>query len=324
MSDELVTCPTCNGKGATTYSSRNPGSGRTFNATKSCDTCKGKRRIHPSEYPEHLRTPMSANTNASKETDAYDTPTSIIQKYEPDFTAVLPSHIKPETWVRLTTSVFRTNKDLAKILLGNPGSVLAALLDAARLGLEPGDTYHLVPFGGEVVGIADYTGLIELMYRAGAVASVKAELVYEKDRFHFTTDMQRPVHEPDWFAADRGKIIGAYAYADMINGAVSRVIVRSKTEIDKVRNVSKLKNGIPWTQWYDRMALKTVVRELEKFVPTSPEWRREQLRAVMDMDGERVPVSFPPAGVDKVTGEVLDAELEPDDGRPEVAEPGQQ
>jgi recombination protein RecT len=51
----------------------------------------------------------------------------------------------------MTMGVVRRNKQLALIAQRNPGSFLAAVLDAARLGLEIGDTYHLVPFGNEVV-----------------------------------------------------------------------------------------------------------------------------------------------------------------------------
>lgn len=233
-------------------------------------------------------------------------PSAIIQRYAGDFTAVLPSHIKPEQWLRLTQGVFRRDEKLAGILRRNPGSVLAALLDAARLGLDVGDTYHLVPFKDEVVGISDYTGLIELMYRAGAVASVKAELVRAADEFEFDPSMNKPHHRPDWFG-DRGDIIGAYAYADMKDGSTSKVVVRSRSEIDKVRNSSPSAkhSDSPWNKWYDRMALKTVVRELAKFVPTSPEFIREAVRAAASAQV----ASQHEARVDVDTGEILDGEV---------------
>lgn len=257
-------------------------------------------------------------------------PTQIIQQYTRDFAAVLPSHIKPEQWIRLTTGVFRRNPDLMAALQRNPGSVLSALLDAARLGLEVGDTYHLVPFGGEIEGIADYTGLIELMYRAGAVTSVKAEIVYSNDHFEYNPGRHdRPDHQPSWFG-DRGQMIGAYAYALMRDGSTSKVVVRSKAEIERVRDVSKSSRSAasPWKQWPDRMWLKTVIRELSKFVPTSAEYMREQLRAVRDVaaerptpggrpertveqviDAEYVEHDVPP--VDPDTGEVLDEDWPP-------------
>ncbi len=105
----------------------------------------------------------------------------------------------------------------------------------------------------------------------------------QRDLFRFTTDMDRPEHAPDWFG-DRGDLIGAYAYAVMKDGATSKVIVYSKGEIDKVRAVSKTsREDSPWNQWYDRMALKTVLHRLAHFVPTSAEYRREQLRAAAEV-----------------------------------------
>lgn len=248
---------------------------------------------------------------------AKPTATTMIQQYAGDFAAVLPSHIKPEQWVRLTQGVFRRDANLAKILERNPGSVLAALLDAARLGLDVGDTYHLIPFKDEVVGVSDYTGLIELMYRAGAVGSVKAELVRELDEFDFDPSMDKPQHKPDWFG-NRGDIIGVYAYADMKDGSTSKVVVRSRAEIDRVKDTSRGSGhkDSPWQQWYDRMALKTVVRELAKFVPTSPEFIREALRAAASAQAaqqtaDREPLAFevPTEGVDLDTGEIHDAEV---------------
>src|SRR5258707_10856782 len=174
----------------------------------------------------------------------------------------------------------RRQPKLAAAAGRNPASFMAALSECARLGLVPGDTFHLVPFEDrrsgtvEITGIVDYTGEIELIYRAGAVASVKAEIVCQRDAFRFTTDMDRPEHAPDWFG-ERGELIGAYAYAVMKDGATSKVIVYSKAEIDKVRAGSKTsREDSPWNQWNDRMALKTGLHRLAHFVPTSAEYRR--------------------------------------------------
>lgn len=207
-------------------------------------------------------------------------PDQMITKYRDSFTMVLPSHVKPDHWIRLSQGVLRRDKKLRDVATRNPGSFMAALLDCARLGLEPGDTYHLVPFGNEVQGIPDWTGLVELVYRAGAVASVKAEVVHANDVFRWVPgEMDRPIHEPDWFG-DRGPLVGAYAYAVMKDGATSQVVVYSKKQIDEVKAVSRGSGSAssPWSKWYDRMALKTVVRRLAKLVPSSAEYREQVLR----------------------------------------------
>jgi recombination protein RecT len=229
-------------------------------------------------------------------------PAELVRQSRPWFATIVPSHIDAAAFVALTVGYLRRNPNLADAAAQNPQSFMAALSECARLGLVPGDTFHCVPFKDnrngtiEITGIVDYTGEIELIYRAGAVASVKAEIVYSKDHFRYSTDMERPEHEPDWFG-DRGELLGAYAYAVMKDGATSKVVIYSKAEIDRVRAVSKTsgRSDSPWNQWYDRMALKTVIHRLEHFVPTSAEYRREQLRAAAEISQQ---VNTGPASLD--------------------------
>lgn len=219
-------------------------------------------------------------------------PDAMIADYKDDFALVLPSHINANQWVRTVQGIVRRNPGLLTAAKKNPGSFMAAMLRCAHLGLEPGDTYHLVPFGQEVVGITDFKGEIELMYRAGEVISVIAEVVYENDDFVWAPGkvdtevpprwegaMTRPYHDVDWFS-ERGEMVGAYAYAEMRSGAISRVVVMRRSEIERVKAVSKTakKAGSPWQEWEDRMWLKTVCHQLKKWVPTSPEYRQEVLR----------------------------------------------
>jgi recombination protein RecT len=235
-------------------------------------------------------------------------PEAMIKEYRSDFATVLPSHIKPDTWVRLAQGLLRRDKKLATAAANNPGSFLSALLECARLGLEPGDTFHLVPFGNQITGITDYTGEIELIYRAQAVASIKAEVVYSNDTFDYSPDMDRPKHKADWFG-DRGKMIGAYAYGIFKDGATSRVVVMNKTQIDQVKAVSKTANQAdsPWNKWPDRMWLKTVVKQLAKWVPSSPEYLEHALRAAQA--AEHVPAGIRAEPVDVSHLE----EMRPDD-----------
>lgn len=215
-------------------------------------------------------------------------PIALIRHSAGDFAQVLPSHVTPETFVRLSVGALNRNPHLLSVAAKNPASLLAALLDAARLGLEPGtDQYHLVPYGGakpKVEGIVGYQGEIELIYRAGAVRSVKAELVREHDVFRFAPTMDRPEHQVDWFGA-RGAVLGAYAYCEMAGGGTSRVVVIGPEEIERAQassaswNSRDRRDQSPWVTDYPAMVLKTAVHQLEKWVPTSAEYRREQLRA---------------------------------------------
>jgi recombination protein RecT len=240
---------------------------------------------------------MTAQTVTNAVATRDNGPGALIKKYSSDFQMVLPEHLKPATFVRLAQGVLRRDANLARVAQKNPASLMAALLECARLGHEPGtDSFYLVPFGNEIQGIEGYRGVVERIFRAGAVSSVKAELVYEKDHYRFNpTQMQVPEFEPDDFATDRGALIGAFAYAEMKDGSVSRVVRINRTYIEKVRAQSRGSNSAssPWKQWYDQMVLKTVLRRLEPFVPTSTEFRREELRSAQHVAAEQRPAAAP-------------------------------
>jgi recombination protein RecT len=265
-----------------------------------------------------------------------DGPRAMVAKYAPDFGSVLPSHVKPEQWVRVAQGALkrgrkydRTRTELEVAAANNPAVFLATLLDAARLGLEPGtEQYYLTPRkqGGklEILGIIGYQGYIELMYRAGAIASVVAEVVYSKDVFRFRPGVdERPVHEIDWDADDRGDLRLVYAYAVMKDGATSKVVVLNKTSIARIQKSSAGANSSssPWVQHPDAMWLKSAVRQLAKWVPTSAEYRREEIRAERDVASEQqirqtntpgmqAPVldvtNLPEVGEDVIDGEIVD------------------
>lgn len=233
-------------------------------------------------------------TQAVARRDTTHTPAALIRQYANDFATVLPTHIKPETWVRLAQGALRKGKrlpdgrfELEVAAANNPGAFLAALLDAARQGLEPGtEQYYLtvrkVKGRPEILGITGYQGYIENIYKAGAVASVIAEVVYDGDKFAYQPGRDEvPVHEIDWDAADRGKLRLVYAYARMHGGATSRVVVLNVKDIERIKKSSPGADSefSPWQTHEAAMWLKSSVRQLAKWVPTSAEYRRELLRA---------------------------------------------
>jgi recombination protein RecT len=271
-------------------------------------------------------------------------PAAMIAKYSGDFATVLPSHVKPDTWVRLAQGALKKGKrvnapnpkdpnhedhgtfELEVAARNNTGAFLAALLDAARLGLEPGsEQYYLTPrkVAGrlEILGIVGYQGHIELMYRAGAVSSVVAEVVHANDRFEYQPGRDEvPVHQIDWDADDRGPLRLVYAYARMKDGAVSKVVVLNKAAIETIKKSATAATSeySPWVKHEASMWLKSAVRQLQKWVPTSAEYRREQARALAEAQRVAEPVApFRPSEPD----EVLDGEVVGEDW-PTTVEPG--
>lgn len=223
-----------------------------------------------------MTTPTSSAVEKSQQG-----PGALVKQYEKDIALVLPSHVKPDQFVRIAQGVLRRDSKLAAVAQRNVGSFMTAVLKCASLGLEPGETFHFVAYGSDVVGITDYKGEIELIFRAGAVASIKAEVVYANDGFRYEPGaMDVPEHSPDWFG-DRGDMIGVYAYAVMKDGSTSRVVMLSKRDVEAVKAVSKTakSSSSPWSKWPDRMWLKTAVHQLAKWVPTSAEYRETLARS---------------------------------------------
>lgn len=262
-------------------------------------------------------------------------PAAMLTAYIDDFATVLPTTgVNAKTFVRKAQGLLRSNRQLAQVASRNPGSFFSALLDCASLGHVPGSgAYHLVAFGNDVTGIEDYKGKIDRIYRAGAVGTIKAEVVYAADKFAFNPARdQRPFHEIDWDAEDRGKMRLAYAFAEMKDGSTSKVVILNATQIDKHRKESRGsdKPASPWVKWPESMWLKTVVHELEKWVPSSSEYREEMARSRAAAEEVAVSAHVPgvtplsleaasehndhyegaptpaPAGVDQTTGEISD------------------
>ena len=200
----------------------------------------------------------------------------LLAEYLPEFGKLLPAHIGQDRYERWMLTFLRKaingkQTDAWRRVLADPGgqlSVMQAFLDCATLGLEPGRTYHLVPFGQEVTGITDYLGEIELIYRAGRTPVV-AQLVRKADTFAMRGANVPPLHEADWFATDRGEITGGYAYAQLGRETYSMVVTMSEQEFQHHRDKARTKNV--WDEWPEPMRLKTLVHQLRKWTPWSAE-----------------------------------------------------
>ena len=259
-------------------------------------------------------------------------PRTMVADYRNDFATVLPTHVRADTFVRIAQGALKRGKkqgnqyELEIAARNNPGAFMAALLDAARLGLEPGtEQYYLTPRKTkgqlEILGIVGWQGYVELMYRAGAVSSVVAEVVHANDKFSFQPGRdQFPEHEIDWDAADRGPLRLAYAYARMKDGATSKVVVVNAATIDRVKKSSQGSDSdySPWKTHPEAMWLKTAVRQLAKWVPTSAERFSVAGNPVTHVEVERPDRPEPTVeiggGLDEShvnydTGEIADAEI---------------
>lgn len=171
---------------------------------------------------------------------------------------------------RIAQMEIMRNPDLAQC---DPNSVMNAIYDSARLGLLIGREAHLVPFKKTCQMIPDYRGYITLSYRSGIVQSLDAKLVFPQDHFEVEEgSAMRIEHKPDYSSnrSDTEEILYVYAIA-WIEGSPKPIFhVMNRGEIDRIRESSAMKAGIPWTKWADRMWLKTAIKHLcDKRLPTT-------------------------------------------------------
>lgn len=277
---------------------------------------------------------MTATTVSQAVATRDSSPAGLIEQYKGDFALVLPTHVKADTWTRLALGALRRNSKLREAAENNPAAFLGALLTSARLGLEPGtEQFYLTPRKvkgrPEVLGIVGYQGHIELMYRAGAVSSIIAEVVRTGDEFTYKPGRDEvPLHDIDWDSEDRGDLRLIYAYARMKDGATSKVIVLNRAAIEKIKKYSQGAGSeySPWVTQEESMWLKSGVRQLQKWVPTSAEYRQQMQQSAAAAETTVIPAAVIPEEVyaDPDTGEVFDAEVIPDgvEDWPPVREPG--
>lgn len=253
-------------------------------------------------------------------------PTEIVAGYEADFGKVLPDTFKAETFVRLAQGILRRDGDLYKVAEANPNSLMVALLNAARLGHEPGtDEYYLTPRGikkgmvtkaAEVVGIEGYKGIVKRMLNHSRVLNVVAEAVFANDPFRYVPgEDERPWHNPDWFEREddgRGLLLGSYAYASLTGGATSRVVVLGPRQLNAAEKAAADFSFLWKGDNRETAYRKTALRRLEPYVPKSSHLLYAQADrdvAAAEIATERGLPELPPSDLPGGEGEVVEAEV---------------
>jgi recombination protein RecT len=190
-----------------------------------------------------------------------------LQTMAPEFKAALPSHVSEEKFRRVTMTAIQNNPDLMNL---DKRSLYGAIVRLAQDGLLPdGREAAIVKFGDKAQAMPMIAGILKKVRQSGEVSYVSAQVVYKNDRFKWTLGFDENVeHEPAGLDEEPGDPIAAYAVAVLKDGSRLLEVMR-KSDIEKVRNVSRSKGAGPWAQWWGEMARKTVMRRLSKRLPMS-------------------------------------------------------
>ena len=203
----------------------------------------------------------------------------MVKALSPEIKRALPSVITPERFTRIALSALNNTPALQQC---TPMSFIAALLNAAQLGLEvnsPLGQAFLIPYKNkgayECQFQMGYKGMIDLAYRSGEIQTIQAQVVYEKDYFEYEYGLDaKLVHRPA--ADDRGEAKCFYGLFKTIKGGFG-FSVMSRAEMDLyAKTYSKAfdSNYSPWKTNYESMALKTVIKQALKYAPIKTDFQR--------------------------------------------------
>ncbi|NLZ54309.1 MAG: recombinase RecT [Thermoanaerobacteraceae bacterium] len=200
---------------------------------------------------------------------------TLVARMKGEMSKALPMHLKrnAERYVRIAMTLIRENPTLASC---DGYSLLGALMTGTALGLDPSPQlgqFYIVPFGRKAVFILGYKGLIDLAFRSNRVATIFATEVYETDIFDYSYGLeQKLIHKPSGLA-DPGRITHYYAVVKFTNGGyVFHVMTNEQVHAyGKKYSPSYSSSDSPWQTNPIAMGKKTVIRQLAKYMPLSPE-----------------------------------------------------
>lgn len=196
-----------------------------------------------------------------------------------------------------------------KLLQCTIGSIVGAIAESVRLGLEIGDyrgSMYITPRrmtrkdGSQVYEACasiEYQGMIQLAYRVPGLQSIYADVVFENDAYEFQLGTDAYLKHVPKLDGDRGEKLFAYAYIAM-NGGAKILHIVDKINVERHRACSDNPNGSIWTTHAIWGWRKTAIWEIAKFLP--------QCDAVNVIERDSA------ASAGKVTGRDMLRDLAPD------------
>jgi recombination protein RecT len=195
----------------------------------------------------------------------------VIDRNVPELEKLLGNALTVEQFKTATMTYLRMNPKLVDC---NPYSIVGGLRLGAQLGLSLGPLGHfyLVPFKGEAVFILGYRGMVELAYKSGRVKRIEAHVVREGDAFDFRYGSRAFLDfTPDGEPGERTRT-GAYALAELTTGGKPFVVLSpGEVEARMKRSAAHARPDSPWQTDTDAMWRKSAVRQLQRWLPQTPE-----------------------------------------------------
>lgn len=195
-----------------------------------------------------------------------------IQLLEPQFKMVLPPHITPERFIRITMTAIQGEPRLVN--KATRQSLYAACMQAAQDGLLPDKREGVINvYGDQAKWMPMVGGICKKARNSGEISSIDAQVVYEKDEYDSWID-ERGQHFKHVKSRDADRTAGevrlTYAYAITKDGGFYFEEVDEK-QMAAIEGYSKAGNDSPWKgPFRDEMRRKSALRRLAKYrLPSS-------------------------------------------------------
>ncbi len=208
-----------------------------------------------------------------------------IEAQSPAFRAVLPDHVDPDRFSRLTLMAVKSTPRLTKCFETDQGrgSLLIAALQAATIGLEPNTPSQeawILPRKNDGVDEAElsigYRGYLKIARRAPNVKTIFAEVVRDNDHFEWARGLESDTLEHSPAPRSRaGELTCVYAVARYHDGGYNFVVldiedVHARRAMSESWKSTKARPYSPWTKWEAEMWRKSAVRALVPFLDLTP------------------------------------------------------
>jgi phage RecT family recombinase len=189
-----------------------------------------------------------------------------LERMSPELEKLLPESVPIDRFKRVALTAISQDPQL---MTAEPRDLFNELSKCAQDGLYPDKRDAAIVFyKGRPKYIPMVGGILRRLRNSRELKDLTVQIIRRNDEFQYWVDENGPhvLFKPKIFE-ERGDKIGAFCVATMVNGGTF-VEIMTKAELQKIKNLSKAKNG-PWNEWEDEMEKKTVIRRISKYLPLS-------------------------------------------------------
>lgn len=194
-----------------------------------------------------------------------------LERMKPQMALALPKHMSADRMARLALTAFSTNKALQAC---KTDSILASLMTATQLGLEPGigGQGYLIPYKDTCTFVPGWKGLVDLVARSGR-ATVWTGAVFDGDKFDYQLgDEPFCRHKP---GDSEGNFTHVYAIGRVKDAQmpVIEVWTRGKVRkhLDQYNKVGGRHYALASESNFEMYARKVALLQVLKYMPSSIE-----------------------------------------------------